>query len=66
MPQRLSDMRASRSVMVTSCMTSSTEVARMGQPEDIANAALFLVSPAPGWVTGKVLGVHGGVEAPNF
>ena len=47
-------------------MVASTPMARLGQPEDIAHAALFLVSPASGWVTGKVLGVDGGVEAPNF
>lgn len=47
-------------------MEKTTPMARMGQPEDIANAALFLASPASSWVTGKVLGVDGGVEAPNF
>lgn len=47
-------------------MRKTTPMARMGQPEDIANAALFLVAPASGWITGKVLGVDGGVEAPNF
>ena len=53
-PQRLENMR------------QTTPLARMGQPEDIANAALFLVSPASAWITGKILGVDGGVEAPNF
>lgn len=47
-------------------METSTPMGRLGQPEDIANAALFLVSSASGWITGKVLGVDGGVEAPNF
>ena len=47
-------------------METSTPMGRLGQPEDIANAALFLVSPASSWITGKVLGVDGGVEAPNF
>lgn len=32
-----------------------------GQPEDIANAALFLASPAARWVTGQVLVVDGGM-----
>jgi 7-alpha-hydroxysteroid dehydrogenase len=44
----------------------STPMGRLGQPEDIAAAAVFLLSPAAGWITGKVLGVDGGVEAPNF
>lgn len=47
-------------------MEQTTPLARLGQPEDIAAAALFLLSPAASWVTGKVLGVDGGVEAPNF
>lgn len=47
-------------------MLASTPMGRLGQPEDIAAAALFLVSPASAWITGKILGVDGGVEAPNF
>lgn len=47
-------------------MERSTPMGRLGRPEDIAAAALFLLSPAAGWITGKVLGVDGGVEAPNF
>lgn len=33
---------------------------RMGEPEDIANAALFLLSPAASYVTGVTLVVDGG------
>lgn len=47
-------------------MLASTPLGRLGLPEDIANAAVFLCSPAASWITGKVLGVDGGVEAPNF
>jgi len=32
-----------------------------GKPEDIANAALFLASPAARYVTGHVLTVDGGM-----
>ena len=36
---------------------------RVGQPEDIANAALFLVSDDAAWITGAVLPVDGGLTA---
>ncbi|MBY6092568.1 SDR family NAD(P)-dependent oxidoreductase [Maritimibacter alkaliphilus] len=34
---------------------------RFGQPEDIAQAILFLCSPASNWITGTVLDVNGGM-----
>ena len=34
---------------------------RSGQPEDIANAALFLASPEASYVTGEVMDVNGGI-----
>lgn len=39
---------------------------RVGTPEDIANAALFLVSDAASWITGVVLPVDGGLTAGLF
>lgn len=41
---------------------------RVGQPEDIANAALFLASSEASWISGAVLNVDGGLMAgiPNF
>ena len=33
---------------------------RLGEPEDIANAALYLASEASGWMTGQALVVDGG------
>lgn len=41
-------------------MLAKTPLARLGQPDDIANAALFLCSPAASWVSGQVLTVSGG------
>jgi 3-oxoacyl-[acyl-carrier protein] reductase len=33
---------------------------RVGEPEDIANAVVFLASPASGWITAQMLTVDGG------
>ena len=37
---------------------------RLGKPEDIAAACLYLASPAAGWVSGQTLGVNGGMHMP--
>ncbi len=33
---------------------------RVGRPDDVANAVVFLASEQAGWITGQVLFVHGG------
>ncbi len=38
-----------------------TVLERLGQPEDIARAALFLASSDSGWVTGTALTIDGGI-----
>ncbi|MFB2880018.1 7-alpha-hydroxysteroid dehydrogenase [Floridanema aerugineum] len=45
---------------VEKAMLKHTPLARLGQPNDIAYAALFLCSPAASWVSGQVLTVSGG------
>ena len=42
----------------------NTPMKRPGTVEDIAGAALYLASPASGWVTGKIFQIDGGTEAP--
>ena len=37
-----------------------TMMGRVGEPEDIANAVVFLASPESGWITAQVLTVDGG------
>ncbi|MEE4316952.1 MAG: 7-alpha-hydroxysteroid dehydrogenase [Erythrobacter sp.] len=41
-------------------MLKHTPIKRLGEPEDIAHAALFLCAPASQWVSGQVLTVSGG------
>jgi 7-alpha-hydroxysteroid dehydrogenase len=47
-------------------MESMTPMARIGTVEDVALAALWVCSPAGGWVTGKVVEVDGGTESTNW
>jgi 3-oxoacyl-[acyl-carrier protein] reductase len=39
---------------------------RIGQPEEFANAAVFLLSPAAGYITGVMLNVDGGMYKGTF
>jgi 7-alpha-hydroxysteroid dehydrogenase len=41
-------------------MLKHTPLKRLGEPEDIAHAALFLCAPASAWVSGQILTVSGG------
>ena len=47
-------------------MESDTPLRRIGEPEEIAATVLFLASRAGGYITGKVIEVDGGLEAPNL
>ena len=47
-------------------MIEGTPLKRLGDTGDIAAAAVYLASPAADFVTGKVLEVDGGIEAPNL
>jgi NAD(P)-dependent dehydrogenase (short-subunit alcohol dehydrogenase family) len=38
----------------------------LGEPEDIANAALFLLSDEARWITGQAIAVDGGLTAGNM
>jgi len=47
-------------------VAATVPLGRMGEPEDVADACLYLASPLARYVTGACLAVHGGGEAPAF
>ncbi|MCK0172756.1 SDR family oxidoreductase [Mycolicibacterium sp. F2034L] len=47
-------------------MEKVTPMRRLGDPADIAAAAVYLASPAAGYLTGKTLEVDGGLTFPNL
>ncbi|WP_141584281.1 SDR family oxidoreductase [Actinomadura sp. WMMA1423] len=47
-------------------MERRTPLRRVGEPEDVAAAVLYLASPAAAYVTGSLLRVDGGIDAPNL
>jgi 7-alpha-hydroxysteroid dehydrogenase len=47
-------------------LEEGTPLKRIGRPEEIAAAIVYLASEAGAYVTGKILEVDGGIEAPNL
>jgi 7-alpha-hydroxysteroid dehydrogenase len=47
-------------------MEAATPLGRVGEPRDIAAAVVYLASPASAYVTGTMLAVDGGLQAPNL
>ncbi|MEU5266412.1 SDR family oxidoreductase [Amycolatopsis sp. NPDC021455] len=47
-------------------MESATPLKRIGEAEHIAATVVFLASQAGGYITGKILEVDGGLQAPNL
>ncbi|MCV7196446.1 SDR family oxidoreductase [Mycobacterium angelicum] len=47
-------------------MEKATPLRRLGDPVDIAAAAVYLASPAGSFLTGKILEVDGGLTFPNL
>jgi len=55
------DMTASLKKTEQEKISKQIPLGRLGKPEDIANAVMFLVSPEAGYITGQILRVNGGL-----
>jgi 7-alpha-hydroxysteroid dehydrogenase len=51
---------------IRTAMEAATPLHRIGDPADIAATVVYLASPAGSFVTGKVIEVDGGLQAPNM
>ena len=53
-------MMDEHSAETKAALAEETPLGRLGTPQDVAQAAAFLVSDAAAFITGQVLGVDGG------
>ena len=71
--ERVTELMTNRAKMNNSTVeeetrkqTEQSALGRIGQPEEFANAAVFLVSPAASYITGVMLNVDGGIYKGMF
>jgi 3-oxoacyl-[acyl-carrier protein] reductase len=55
------DMTRALTAEQQAAITAQIPLARLGQPQDVAEAVFFLASPAAGYITGTELHVNGGM-----
>ena len=57
---RTDALKAVLNASIEEKMLAHTPIKRLGEPADMANAALFLCSAAASWISGQILTVSGG------
>lgn len=55
------DMTRALTAAQRTSLAAQIPLGRLGQPDDVAAAVCFLVSPSAGWITGETLNVNGGM-----
>ena len=55
------DMTKDMTAAALAAVTAMTPLGRLGRPEEVAAAALFLASPQASYITGQVIPVNGGM-----
>ncbi|HHX94613.1 MAG TPA: SDR family oxidoreductase, partial [Clostridia bacterium] len=55
------DMTAKLSQEVREKLLAQIPMGKLGSPEDVANAVLFLAQPSSGYITGQTINVDGGM-----
>jgi NAD(P)-dependent dehydrogenase (short-subunit alcohol dehydrogenase family) len=58
--------RVDKDPVIFERLVSWYPLGRVGEPEDVADAAAFLASDEASWITGEVLRVDGGLLAGNY
>lgn len=58
------DMNRALSEETLAALKEETPISRLGKPEDVARAALFLCSEDAGFITGEILNLSGGFITP--
>lgn len=64
--QKRADLKQTTADIEKNSLAKESALGRLGQPEELANAAVFLLSPAASFITGTMLLVDGGFYKATY